>query len=142
MRLREITPSWLHARRVWLLVLLILVAQSACGRRASSEGLVIHPPDQFSDESGEWERSSDSLSNRDIQKIGRFFDQNPDLIGSPDWTGQPEKYFSKDTRSLARFYWFSGSAASPYWNALELNGTRIRDLSGEGVPGESIENKN
>lgn len=139
---REWERKRFQARRYLIMAALILVVHPACSQRLTSNSSEPIPPNQFSDDVGNWEGGSDRLSDQDTQEIGRFFDQNPDLIGSPDWTGQPKKYVCKDKQSLLRFYWFGGNAERPFWNALELDGEDIRSFSGDGFPGEGIEINN
>lgn len=132
------TSRWPAANRL-LLMSVLLIGLTGCGKRSTSQILDEVPPKQFADEVGTWERSSDKISESDNQRIGRFFERNPDLLSSPEWTGQPEKYVCKDAQSISRFYWFSGSAEIPVWNALEMEGASTRNLSGVGVPGGATE---
>lgn len=125
-------------RRLLLLASVALVAMVmlvGCGKQAVHVAIPISPLDEFSDAGVLWQRSDDELSSADNQRIGAFFQKRPELIGSPDWTGQPEKYVSKKPRPLTRFYWFSGNENNPSWNALEIDGSRFRELSGTGIPG-------
>jgi len=123
-----------------LLAFIALVFTAGCGKQAAYVAVPFSPPDEFSDGSGLWRRSEGEPSSADNQRIGAFFQKRPELVGSPDWTGQPEKYVGKDPKSLARFYWFSGNAENPSWNALEMDGSRIRELCGTGTPGGEEEN--
>jgi len=127
-------------RRLMLFAFVALVSISGCGRQVAHVATPISPLDEFSDGRGLWQRSEGEPSAADNQQIGRFFKKRPDLVGSPEWTGQPEKYVSKKSKSLARFYWFSGNEENPSWNALEIDGTRIREFSGIGIPGAEEEN--
>ncbi len=106
-----------------------------CGAPAPHVAIPYLPPDEFSDSDAIWQRSSVANSKVDNQRIGKFFKLNPDLIGSPDWTGEPEKYACKASKSIERFYWFSGNHDNPTWNAVEFEGSRMRELSGIGPPG-------
>ncbi|QEG22651.1 hypothetical protein [Mariniblastus fucicola] len=92
-------------------------------------------PDEFSDGKRSWELVPGEPTNADNSLIGKFFEQQPDLIGSPDWTGNPEKYVCSTARSLKRFYWFSGNSENPSWNAIEFNGSKFQQLGGIGAPG-------
>jgi hypothetical protein len=123
------------AGRLLLFAFVALVSVAGCGKPVVPVATPISPLDEFSDERGVWQRSDSEPSAADNQQIGKFFTKRPNLVGSPEWTGQPEKYVSKDSKSLARFYWFSGNEENPSWNALEIDGSRIRELSGIGIPG-------
>ena len=127
-------------RQHLLLAFVALAAVAGCGKQVAHVAVPIAPLDEFSDERGLWERSESAPSATDNQQIGKFFSKRPELAGSPDWTGQPEKYVCKDSKSLARFYWLSGNEENPSWNALEIEGSRIRELSGVGIPGAEKQN--
>jgi hypothetical protein len=123
----------LTLRRLLLACVAVSVAFVAgCGPPAPVASVPFSPPDEFSDARGVWQRNADGPSGADNQLIGKFFKQKPDLLGSPDWTGQPEKYVHKDSNSRLRFYWLSGARENPSWNAIEIQGTRIRELNGIG----------
>jgi hypothetical protein len=126
--------------RLLLLAFVALASVVGCGKPAAYVALPISPMDEFSDERGSWQRSEGEPSKTDNQRIGQFFRKRPDLVGSPEWTGQPEKYVSQDSKSLTRFYWFSGNEENPSWNALEIKGARIRELNGTGIPGAKENN--
>lgn len=135
--------SNLNGRRLLLACVAVSVAVSVafvggCGPPAPVASVPFSPPDEFSDSRGIWQRNADGPSEADNQLIGKFFMQKPDLLGSPDWTGQPEKYVHKDSNSRLRFYWLSGARDNPAWNAIEIEGTRIRELSGIGDFGTLI----
>jgi len=131
---RELPPgSW--SKRPWLLAVVALVLTAGCGKPAAYEALPFTPAEEFSDSRGHWQRSETEPTATDNQRIGAFFRKRPELIGSPDWTGQPEKYVSDKSKSLVRFYWFSGNDENPSWNALEMDGTRTSELDGKGMPG-------
>jgi hypothetical protein len=115
-----------------LSVIIVLASVVGCGTQAPHVAIPISVPEEFSDEKGIWQHSADAPSKADNQQIGKFFKRNPDLIGSPEWTGQPEKYVCKGSKSLTRFYWLNGNGEHPTWNALETEGSRIRELSGTG----------
>jgi hypothetical protein len=116
-------------------VLLTIGLLAGCGQSRAPVVAPFVSPVEFSDDSGSWLRFEDALSQKDNQKIGAFFKKNESLVGSPEWTGEPEKYVCTDRKSLERFYWFSGSSENPSWNAIEVNGSRVRKLSGQGPPG-------
>jgi hypothetical protein len=117
-----------------LLIFVVPVFTSGCGSRGAYVAVPFSPPEEFSDD-GLWQRSEGEPSTADNQQIGGFFEQNPELVGSPEWTGTPEKYIAKGSSSDTRFYWFSGNEENPSWNALEFSGRSFRELSGVGVPG-------
>lgn len=122
--------------RLILPALLVVLATTGCGRSTGASSQPLVPPSHFVDSAGEWEQDSDGPSSRDNQSIAAFFDGNPDLLGSPEWMGTPQKYVCSASSSLTRFYWFGGNSNQPSWNALEVDGTRVRDLYGKGFPGE------
>jgi hypothetical protein len=117
------------------LAFVAVISIGGCGKPTAYVAAPISPSDEFSNGEGLWQRSENAPSKTDNQQIGKFFRKRPELVGSPEWTGQPEKYISQDSKSLVRFYWFSGNEENPSWNALEIKGARIRELSGTGVPG-------
>ena len=130
--------NWIALNSFAALVALVFIA--GCGKQTVHVAVPISPLDEFSDSRGLWQRSDRELSKSDNQQIGAFFEKHPDLLGSPEWTGQPEKYVSKTSKPRTRFYWFSGNEENASWNALELDGARIRELSGTGIPGVDEQN--
>ena len=122
-------------RRCLLLAFVALAFTAGGEKPAAYVAVPFSTPEEFSDGSRLWQRSEGEPSTADNQRIGTFFKKRPELVGSPDWTGQPEKYVSNGSKSPSRFYWFSGNEENPSWNALEMDGTRIRELSGTGMPG-------
>ena len=93
------------------------------------------PPETINDQNENWVRAQSGVDDSDNEKIGEFFEANPELLNSPDWTGQPEKYVSEDSSDQTRYYWFGGSKDAPTWSVVEFNGSRMREFSGQGVPG-------
>lgn len=131
-------PSWIPNQ--WSLALLAFALVVGCGPSTPPPTLSSAPPTQFSEREVVWMRVEDGPSNSDNQRIGEFFKKHPNLLGSPDWTGQPEKYLCQKTNSSVRFYWFSGPHLAPTWTALEFNGNRVRHFDGVGLPGSLTSN--
>lgn len=116
-------------------VLLILVFSAGCGdSKASTSGKFV-PPVSFSDEGVNWVKGADGMTEADNQRIGQFFDSNPDLLASPDWNGQPEKYVVERSSNRIRYYWFGGNIESPTWNVVEFEGRSFREFEGQGLLG-------
>ena len=118
-----------------LLVAAAIVLVGGCGQPEAPVVVPFSVPDEFSDNQGTWERVEGEPTAADNQQIGMFFKQHPDLVGSPEWTGEPKKYLCSKEKSLKRYYWFSGNSENPSWNAIEVNGSRAKQLSGTGSPG-------
>ena len=116
-----------------LLVLPIL----GCGEPKLPPTSKIEPPEGFKDGAGEWVQNAQGPTDDDNKLIGRFFENHPDLLGSPDWSGAPAKYQLKNSGSKTRFYWFHGSLEKPTWNALEVQGSSVEESSGLGLPGDA-----
>ena len=119
----------------WSLALLAVAFVVGCGPTMPPSMLSSAPPTEFSEKDVVWVRVEDGPSDSDNQRIGTFFKKHPSLLGSPDWTGQPEKYQCQKTNSLVRFYWFNGPQQAPTWTALEFNGKGVRHFDGVGLPG-------
>ena len=128
---QKYTTTWRHL----LLAFAAVVFVVGCGQPAAYVAVPFTVPDEFSDESGMWERIDGEPLASDNQQIGKFFKMHSSLIGSPEWNGQPEKYVSSKSKTLKRFYWFSGNSENPSWNAIEFNGNSAKTLSGVGMPG-------
>lgn len=127
--------SHTKTRRHFLLGVVAVVFVVGCGQPTAPVAIPFSIPETFSDGKGSWERIEEEPTRADNQLIGKFFEKHADLIGSPDWTGNPEKYVCSTAKSLKRFYWFSGNSENPSWNAIECDGSRIQQLSGIGAPG-------
>jgi len=95
------------------------------------------PPLTITAKNLEWSLLETGVSETDNQKIDRFFKNRPDLLGSPEWDGQPEKYVCDKSSKRTRLYWFSGSLERPAWNGLEFNGPSMSLFSGIGNPDDS-----
>ncbi|MGI9497045.1 MAG: hypothetical protein ACR2NK_13380 [Mariniblastus sp.] len=92
------------------------------------------PPQTIAAENKLWSLVETGASESDNRKIDSFFKNRPDLLGSPEWDGQPEKYIGEDSKDRTRLYWFSGSLERPVWNGLEFNGRKMSLFSGIGNP--------
>jgi len=112
----------------------LALSTAGCEKAANETAAPAQPPSQFSDGGQQWRLHEGTPSNADNKSIGTFFKKNPNLIGSPDWTGDPQKYVCEFSSSLTRFYWFSGTNENATWNALEVKGGRCRQLNGSGLP--------
>ena len=125
-------------RRRFLLGFAAVVFVIGCGQPTAPVVIPFSIPEEFSDGKSSWEHVAGEPTPADNQLIGKFFEKNADLIGSPDWTGKPEKYICTTARSRRRFYWFSGNSENPSWNAIEFCGSTIQQLSGIGAPGIEV----
>ena len=139
MRLRKLPflrSSKIRVAVQLLAATLVLIGFNGCGKTGVVPEIVVHePPTEFSEAGQKWTRSTSSVSKSDNTQIGKFFERNPSLLDSPEWTGEPAKYVNSQSKSKIRFYWFGGSSERPTWSALEIDGGSLRELSGEGYPG-------
>ena len=117
------------------LFLLCSVGLLGCGEKKLPELTEYTPPTAFMTENVAWTIDETGPNDSDNEIIGRFFEENPDLMNSPDWTGQPSKYSAEFDQ--VRFYWFSGNNDSPIWNGLEVNRGSVTQFSGQGPPGSN-----
>lgn len=115
----------------------LLVVVVGCGQQDVVEAVSVKPPEQFSERGQVWQLQTGGPTKADNSQLGSFFKKNESLIGSPDWTGEPLKYVNGSSKSLERFYWFNGTEQKATWNAVEFQGSRFRQLSGVGLPGEA-----
>ena len=93
-----------------------------------------NPPSSITIDNQEWVIEEPGVSEADNRKIDRFFKSRPDLLGSPEWDGQPNKYVNAKSKKRTRLYWFSGTIESPSWNGIEFDGTSMKQFSGDGNP--------
>jgi hypothetical protein len=133
-RFPDRTRSRVSASRFSVLIFAFVIAVAGCGGPGETK-LPALPPNQFSAGGMKWQLHEGVPSKADNKLIGSFFKKNSNLIGSPDWTGDPQKYVCESSNSLIRFYWFSGTTENATWNALEFKGGRFRQLNGVGLPG-------
>lgn len=117
------------------LLMVTLVLSVGCGGSKSSTSGKFIAPESFSDEGDKWVRDSIGLTDSDNQRIGQFFESNPDLLDSPDWHGEPQKYVVENDSDLIRYYWFGGDVDTPTWNVVEFEGRSFREFEGQGLLG-------
>ncbi len=135
---KSILPQRQSTRRRALILTAALVFFVGCGQTEPHVADPFLPPEEFSDEGITWQLVEGEPSQKDNQKIGAFFQKHPDLVGSPEWTGDTVKYDAQGSARI-RFYWFSGNSENPSWNALEVNGSNAKQLSGIGSPDSELE---
>lgn len=116
------------------LSLIGLVLALGCTQPKPPESIPFQTPDSLEDKVGVWHLDANGVNDTDNRRIGQFFKAHPDLVGSPEWTGSPEKFVLAKTQSRLRYYWFKGTLDSVTWNAIEYNGGKLRQLTGTGVP--------
>ena len=115
--------------------LLLTMVVIGCGRPESQVSSAYVPPQTLQASGQTWQLDPAGPTDSDNRKIGRFFQAMPDLLNSPEWTGDPQKYSAKDAQKRKRFYWFGGSEQNPTWNGLEFDGAKMRKFEGQGDPG-------
>lgn len=128
---RQNAKAWLKGLALFFSGCLV----AGCSGPAPPSLAAYVPPDEFADDVGTWQRVTTEISNADNNRIGKFFQANPALMGSPDWMGTPVKYTLSGDSQTVRFCWFVGSSDNPSWNAIEFRGSKFRPLSGLGPPG-------
>lgn len=119
----------------FMFTLVVAIVAVGCETASDQTLAPIRPLSKFFESGRQWKLVDGEPNSSDNKLIGTFFKKNSDLIGSPDWTGNPQKYVCDASSSLVRFYWFSGMSENATWNAVEFRSGRFRQLNGTGLPG-------
>ena len=115
----------------------IMAMMIGCGSSTAPTAPPLEVPQMIDDQSGQWLHVNEGPSESDNQRIAQFFESNPELLGSPDWSGKPEKYQLQGSVTKTRLYWFHGSTDNPTWSRLEFQGSSVEKLQGQGLPGNA-----
>lgn len=113
-----------------------LLSFAAVGCQSEPEPLPevsVNVPDQFEQDGIAWQKQSDVQSSGN-QQLAKFFSQNQDLAGSPEFEGQPIVFASgKNDR---RFYWINRAIDGIRWQCVEFRKRKFSVSDGTENPFE------
>lgn len=113
----------------------LLVPIVAGGCQNESEIVVVgvvdtEIPEQYTDAGVTWQAAA--VTAADNERLAKFFQNRPDLAGSPDLQGQPV-LFRAGERDL-RFFWLSAAVDTTKWSCVAFESGRFSTSDGEGSP--------
>lgn len=88
-------------------------------------------PQEFKRDGTTW-KYQPTLLTADRDCLTKFFGQNRDLAGSPEFEGQPELFLSGDSDRL--FYWLNATPDGVLWRCVEFQKSKFAASEGSGNP--------
>lgn len=116
-----------------VVVLLSLVAIGCQSKPEQLPEFSVNAPDQFEQDGIAWQKQA-SVQPVDTDCLAKFFAQNQDLAGSPEFEGQPTVFASgKNDR---RFYWINAAVDGVRWQCIEFRKRKFSVSDGTENPFE------
>lgn len=126
----------LHHRINACFGIVALLSFAAIGCQSEPEQLpevAVNVPDQFEVDGTTWQKQSD-VQPSDNERLAKFFAANQDLVGSPEFEGQPTVFTaSKNDR---RFYWLNPTIDGMHWRCVEFRKRKFSTSDGTETPFE------
>lgn len=99
----------------------------------SAEVLIEVPmdaPAEFQDQKKTWVKTDIGSTDQDC--LAKFFEQNQELVGSPDMEGEPVLFTSG--KSDRRFYWLNTTIDGSRWLCVHFEKGRFATTEGVEIP--------